>query len=178
MILNVDERDACSAEERLTPELAAYLSRSRRSRNLSHLDLAEVLPAGFTADTVRALETGETAMTVAQLVDLAAAFGDEPGETVHRACQRAGVALEVVPLRVDLRRIATAGDPRIMPWVEWARVQLELRSDPVAELSPDEVTDLAWKYGASREGFAVLLATYGPPTVHTARPGGGGEERP
>jgi transcriptional regulator with XRE-family HTH domain len=140
------------------------LRQLRESRGLTRPELAWRLPSRITEHTLLTYEHGIRHLTFVRLVELCSALGAPAPEVVQATLQQAGVDLELLSIRVNLR--AVIGDENI----EYESVQRwaanRLAEDPegsgIVRLTPDTVREMAAIVGCPHQALVSYLARFTP----------------
>ena len=150
--------------ESISRALGEELRRTREARGWSRLDLTAQLPSGIGEQTVLTYEHGLRHCTFVRLVEICRTLGVSTPDVVQSALQRAGVDLENLSLRVDLRAVIRDKNAEFRPVRRWARNRLAEDPDGagVVRLVPDGAREIAAVIGCPRSTLVTYLATFAP----------------
>jgi transcriptional regulator with XRE-family HTH domain len=142
--------------------LGDELRRAREERGWSRAQFVVRLPSGIGDRTLLAYEHGLRHLTVIRLLELCEALEVVADSTLIKALQRARLFLENLVLTVDLRELASSGNFKFRPMVQWARNKLNKHPDGVVEVTPAGVIELADFIGCAHHELANYLARFIP----------------
>ena len=153
--------------ESIARALGEELRRTREARGWSRLDLTGRLPSGIGEQTLLTYEHGSRHCTFVRLVEICRILGVATPDVVQRVLQRAGVDLENLSLRVDLRAVLRDKNAEFRPVRRWARNRLA--EDPegagIVRLVPDGAREIAAVIGCPRSALVTYLAAFAPEIV-------------
>ena len=142
--------------------LGTELRRAREAGGWSRAEFVTRLPSGIGDRTLLSYEHGIRHLTVHRLLELCDSLGVQAPTLLTQALQRSQLLLSNLVLRIDLRQVASHGNYKFRPMVQWARNKLSKHPDGVAELTPSAVCELADFIGCSQHELAVYLARFSP----------------
>jgi transcriptional regulator with XRE-family HTH domain len=151
--------------------LGKELRRARETRGWTRIQLIEKLPVRISEQTLLTYEHGQRHCTFVRLVEICRTLGVTTPDLVHCALQRAGIDLEMMSLRVDLRAIIDDSNEKFRPIRRWAIIRLS--DDPdgtgIARLIPEVMREMAAMVGCSRSALVKYLAKFTPEVVTDSR---------
>lgn len=120
------------------------------------------LPSGIGERTLLAYEHGLRELAVLRLLELCTGLRIEPTDVLRLSLQSAGVLLDNLALRIDLRALLTHMSPKFRPMHQWPRNKLNSCTDGITELAPVAVREPADFIGCSHDELATYLARFTP----------------
>lgn len=161
MKLNTEDQETAEA---ITRGVGEELRRARESQGMSRAKFAERLPSGIGDRTLLAYEHGIRQITVVRLVELSQGLEIGAPIILGQGLQRARVALQDIPLRVDLTQLLETSNMQVRSLHQWAKNRLRDSDDGVVEVLPPGVREPAASVGHTHDDVAGHLARFIPAT--------------
>lgn len=155
-----------SARRIVSRALGEELRRAREKHGWSRAEFVAGLSSGIGDRTLLSYEHGTRELAVLRWLELCAGLRVEPTDLLGFAVQRAGVLLDTVALRVDLRALLADQRTTFRPMHPWARNKLNRHPDGTTRLAPDLIRELADFIGCAHEDLAAHLARFTPDADH------------